>query len=215
MYQTRNSYDFQQPAADESAQSRLSWLLSVNQDEARRQRFLRHAHVEEEMLMMQRPIPMRKAFGLFGLLLGTFPPAAIFLKLCGYGIPSLGRDTLFLCFLCLAMNFICALVGRWMGLGLAKMIGNLEQGSWIRMLLLLPLIGLAWAIPTGAAGGVVAFIYGAVFGAVFAMPVGLMAFTLFLPLHRLLARGGMIDARHFWPLACGIVLMIAALILGM
>jgi hypothetical protein len=214
MYQTRNSYSFQQPAADERAQSRLNWLLAENEREANR-RVFRNSLEEEEVLLMSRPIPTRKAYGRFGLLLGTLPPAAIFLKLFGYGIPGLFEDVLFPLLLCLGMNVVCALVGRWMGLVLARPMEKLERGSWIKMLLLSPFIGFAWALLTGAAGGAVALLFGAVYGAIFAIPVGLLAFTFFPPLHRLLARGGMIDARHFWPLACGVVLMITALILGM
>ncbi|MCA1555820.1 MAG: hypothetical protein LC747_03925 [Acidobacteria bacterium] len=33
-------------------------------------------------------------------------------------------------------------------------------------------------------------------------------------LRLIMARGGMIDARHFWPLACGVVFTITALILS-
>jgi hypothetical protein len=215
MYQTRNSYDFQQPAADERSQSRLNWLLSVNQWEAKRQRLFRHEIEEEEMLLMRHPLPLRKAYGLFGLLLGTFPPAAIFIRLFGYTVSTghgnyLGDTGLFV-----VMNAICAMMGYCMGSALAAKIGKLERGSWIKMFLLSPLMGLAWAIPTGAVGGVLVIVIGSIFGAIMATPVGLLAFSLFMPLHRLLARGGMIDARHFWPVACGLVLMISALILGM
>jgi hypothetical protein len=42
----------------------------------------------------------------------------------------------------------------------------------------------------------------------------MLAFAAFAPLHRLLARGGMIDARHLAPLAWGINLAISALILS-
>ena len=81
-------------------------------------------------------------------------------------------------------------------------------------LLMLPLIGAAWGAVAGFAGGLVFFGLGAIAGLICAVPVGIIAFTLFAPLHRLLARGGMIDARHFWPLACGVTMIISALILG-
>jgi hypothetical protein len=83
------------------------------------------------------------------------------------------------------------------------------------MLLMLPLMGTVWGAVAGGAGGLVFFGIGSLFGIVCAVPVGIVAFTLFTPLHRLLARGGMIDARHFWPLACGINMIVSALILGM
>ena len=75
-------------------------------------------------------------------------------------------------------------------------------------------MGFAWGAITGAAGGAICFGIGAIFGALYAAPVGTLAFILFTPLHRLLARGGMIDARHFWPLACGVTMTITALILS-
>ncbi len=77
------------------------------------------------------------------------------------------------------------------------------------------LIGWLWAIGTGAAGGLVFFGIGAIFGVSFAIPVGLLAFASFMPLHRLLARGGMIEAGHLWPLACGVTMTVTALILGL
>ncbi len=73
--------------------------------------------------------------------------------------------------------------------------------------------GILWALVTGAAGGAIFFGIGAIFGAVCAIPVGIAAFLIFTPIHRLLAHGGMIDARHFWPLALGIVAVITMLIL--
>ena len=193
----------------------MNWLLSVNQWEAQRQRLFRREIEEEEMLLMRHPLPPRKAFGLFGLLLGTFPPAAIFIKLFGYGIQAGHRNALGDTGLWLVMNAICAMMGYCMGSALAATIGKLERGSWIKLFLLSPLMGLAWAIPTGAVGGLIIIVIGSIFGAIAATPVGLLAFILFMPLHRLLARGGMIDARHFWPLACGVVMMISALILGL
>ena len=83
------------------------------------------------------------------------------------------------------------------------------------MILNAMLTGLCWGLVTGAAGGLVAFGLGAIVGVICAVPIGVCAFVLFTTLHRPLARGGMIDARHFWPLACGITLTISALILGM
>jgi len=193
----------------------LTWLLDVNQWEAQRQRLFRDRLEEEEMLLMRHPLAVRKAYGLFGLLLGTFAPAAIFLKLFGYGLVPGHFNFLGLSGLCLVMNALCAMMGYCMGSTLATRIDQMEHGSWLKTLLLSPAMGLAWAIPTGAVGGAIVILIGSVYGAIIAMPVGFLAFGLFMPLHRLLARGGMIDARHFWPLACGVVMAIVALILGM
>lgn len=171
------------------------------------------------MLLMRRPVPARKAYALFGLLLGLLPPAAIFHLMVGYplmntrGVGASERLTLFL--FCLVMNGVCCLVGRGMGVSLARRAGELERGPWAKMLALSALLGVLWAVVTGAAGGAVVFLFGAIFGALFALPVGALGFLLFTSLHRLVARGGMIDARHLWPLACGVALFIAAMILGM
>ncbi len=70
------------------------------------------------------------------------------------------------------------------------------------------------AIVTGAAGGLVCFGFGALFGPFFAVPVALAAFPVFATFHRLLSRGGMIEARSLWPLAYGVPGVIAATILS-
>lgn len=163
---------------------------------------------------MRRPLDTRRAFALFGLMLGLLPPAAIFIKIFGYGLGWYPRGTL-LFIVCLLMNFTCAGVGYVVGGALSRWIERVEKDSWTVMMILLPLIGAGWGIVTGAAGGIIFVGIGAVFGAIFAIPVGALAFTLFAPLHRTLARGGMIDARHFWPLASGATSVAAAIILGL
>jgi hypothetical protein len=166
------------------------------------------------LLLMAHPIPTQQAFALFGMLLGTFPPAAIFIKLFGEAMtrphfPPLGWFAL------LSMNLICCLVGRYLGSKVSRMVSSIERDAWSLMLIESLIVGFLWALGTGAAGGVLIFIIGAMIGAACAIPVGILAFGLFIPLHRLLARGGMIDSRHLWPLACGVVLTVTALILGM
>jgi hypothetical protein len=214
MHATFTPHGLQQPHANESVESRLSWLLAENEREADRRLLYRNAFEEEQRLLMQRPLPTEKAFALFGLLLGTLPPAAIFIKLFGGALThSYLPPGWFL--LLLVMNVVCCLVGRYLGSKLSRMVTAVERDSWILMVIESLIIGLIWALGTGAAGGLLAFGFGAMFGAACAIPVGLLAFGLFVPLHRLVARGGMIDARHFWPLACGVVMIITALILGL
>ena len=164
---------------------------------------------------MSRPLTAQRAYALFGMLLGALPPAVIFARIFGYGLlPSFGGG-IFLFIMCLIMNVVCCLAGRSMGSVLGRSLNSIERWSWSRMLLMLPLMGTVWGAVAGGAGGLVFFGIGSLFGIVCAVPVGIVAFTLFTPLHRLLARGGMIDARHFWPLACGINMIVSALILGM
>ena len=209
MQDTRTASDIHRPNATGSVESRLSWLLAENEREAHRNRLLRDSRVEAELLLMHNPISAKKAFALFGLLLGTFPPAAIFLTI----LPGVMASELFI--LLLMMNAVCCFVGRWMGSLLGDWLVNQDAGNWPLKFLKSLAASIAWGAVTGGAGGLPAFGIGAFFGAFYAVMVAIVAFPLFTLLHNLLARGGMIDARHLWPLACGVVMVITALILGM
>src|SRR4051812_24197575 len=70
----------------DAVDARLNWLLRANADTAERARLFRFAGEEEQMLLMRRPVSAEKAYALFGLLLGSLPPATIFARLLGYGI---------------------------------------------------------------------------------------------------------------------------------
>ena len=215
MQDTRTPSDLHWPAATRSIEpTRLSWLLAENELEAKRKRLFPTAQEEEQMLLMRHPVPTPKAFALFGMLLGTFPPAAILISLLGDAISRPyfppGGWLILLC-----INLICCLAGRYFGFKVSRMISAIERDSWILMLFESLVIGFLWALGTGSAGGLLVFGIGALAGATFATPVGILAFGLFVPLHRLLARGGMIEASHFWPLACGVTMVITAAILGM
>src|SRR2546423_8982232 len=166
------------------------------------------------MLLMRHPLTARRAYALFGMLVGALPPAIIFARIFGYGFSPRFSDSPAIFFICLLVNVMCCFIGRVMGAQLSLTLDRVERLSWSKMLLMLPLIGAAWGGVTGWVGGLFFFIIGAVFGLICAVPVGMLAFTIFTPLHRLLARGGMIDARHFWPLACGTTMIVSALILG-
>jgi hypothetical protein len=182
----------------------------------RHAQLFRNAREEEALRLMRRPLATRDAFARFGLLLGSLVPAAIFYRMFHYGIDPRGSDAaqLFMPLLLLAMNGTCCLVGEKMGAVLGGNIDTYERASWHWTSACAMVAGAFWGLTTGAAGGSLFFGIGALFGAFIALPVGLLGFLLFTLLHRLMARGGMIDARHFWPLACGVVLAITALILS-
>lgn len=192
--------------------ARLKWLEASTAQEEQRHQLFRTAQEEQEMLLMRRPIPTQRAYALFGLLLGLLPPVAIFYRLSP--IFRYADDLLVWVAFCVAMNLICAVVGRMMGAQLGKRIDKLERASWIKMWGVSVLLGVAWGFVTGAAGGLIFFGIGALFGAACASVVGALGFLIFTTLHRLLARGGMIDARHFWPLAWGVTLVLVALLLS-
>lgn len=170
------------------------------------------------MLLMSHPVSVKKAYAMLGMLLGSLPPAAIFTRLFGYGVGAgllnmTNRDG-WLLFLCLAMNVGCCLGGYAMGSSLGSAAQKLERGSWSSMLIVMPFVGAAWGTVTGVAGGFFLFGIGAFFGWAFGLPVGLIGFLAFSIIHRILERGGMIEARHLAPLACGIAAIITALVLG-
>lgn len=195
-------------AAAETARLRWYEAAIVAYDERARSR--REA---EQLVMMRRPFTTEQAYARFGLLLGLLPPAAIFgrtLYTIGY---QSDRNFYFLFTFCLVMNLICALVGRRMGQTLGRKIFSDARPSWPMLGLKSLWAALLWGLATGAAGGVVCFGFGAIFGVICALAVALPAFLMFVPLHRSLARGGMIDARHFWPVASGVILNIVVLIL--
>jgi hypothetical protein len=195
-------------AAAETA--RVRWYEAAIAAYEERERSLRE---EEEILMMRRPFTTEQAYARFGLLLGLLPPAAIFVRaLYTIGYQS-ASNFYFLCTFCLVMNLLCALVGWRMGQSLGRKIFADAHTSWPMLGLKSVWAALLWGLATGAAGGVVCFGFGAIFGVLCALAVALPAFLVFAPLHHSLARGGMIDARHFWPVASGVTLNIVALIL--
>jgi hypothetical protein len=190
--------------------------LRWNAEAERHALLVRDAREEEQLLLMRRPVDAREAFALFGLLLGVFVPAAMFYRMFNYGFHQSGSsfEQLFFPLLLLAMNVVCGLTGRKMGSVFGGRIDAYERASWHRMCARATGAGALWGLTTGSVGGVLFFGFGSLLGALLALPVGMLGFASFTPLHRLMARGGMIEARHLWPLACGVALTIAALILN-
>ncbi|HKR01359.1 MAG TPA: hypothetical protein VJT09_11845 [Pyrinomonadaceae bacterium] len=216
MDSTRNASGLTRSATNPVYESRLDWLLATNQWEAARQRMFRGPQEEEEMLLMHHPLTAREAFALFGLLLGMLPPIAIFFRIlngfAGTRWTDIFASGVFI--LLLILIAICGLVGKWMGDVMGRWLEDKDRLSWKRMLYESAVAGIAWGAVTGAAGGFLAFGVGALIGLVCAVAVGVTTFPLFSMFHRLMARGGMIDARHFWPLACGVALLVVALVLS-
>lgn len=196
--------------------TRIECLEAALAENERRTRLFRNPREEKEMLLISRPLTTPQAFAAFGLLLGLLPPAAIFFRLFLYPLvlKPFGTGDNWWFPLCLFMNFICCVVGRAVGSKVGTSIEWFARDSWHVLLLVAATLGFAWGALTGAAGGALYFGIGALFGAIYAIPIGTLAFLMFTPLHRLCARGGMIDARYFWPLACGVTMTVAALILS-
>ena len=155
-----------------------------------------------------------EAYTSFGACLGLLPPAAIFGRFL-FSAMGRGADPSAMPFLiCSAMTVICCIVGRALGSYCGRVVGDPRRRSWPGLLFGSLLLAVLWGVATGAAGGAACFGIGALFGPFFAVPVALAAFPVFATLHRLLSRGGMIEARSLWPLAYGVPGVIAAVILS-
>ena len=203
------------PSSESDVQEGLNWLLRENRAEIEgRATTQLVAEAQEEVQMMRRPLSAEEAYAFLGLLLGLLPPAAIFYRAGAYALTPERISEPAILFLCLGMNLICLIVGGFTGKRMGRWLdSNCGADKKVSRLDALA-AGIGWGAITGGAGGAFCFIFGAVAGALCAIPVGIAGFVTFTILHRLVARGGMIDARHFWPLACGVTMTIAALILG-
>jgi len=161
---------------------------------------------------MKNPLSTEKAFAYFGAMLGLFPPFALFSKFLFQSRNN--PDEIGIIILLLIVNAVCTFAGYFSGKFIGKIVSNLEQLSWNKMLFALPFIGILWGILTGGTGGIFIFVIGAFFGAVIAAIVGGLAVPAFTIFHRLLKKGDLIEEKHFFPLALGITSVITAFILG-
>lgn len=189
-------------------------LLAVNAETARQQNMYRSDREKLAAELIKNPLSTEKAFAHFGLLLGAFPPAAIFTKFF-LDAGTVGNDQYWIVGILLVVNLISAVVGYFSGKLIGKTVREIEKFPWTAMLLISPLIGMLWGIVAGGAGGVVIFFVGAIFGALLGGAVGAAALPVFAIFHRLLKKGEVIDQRHFLPVAFGVTLTICAFILGM
>lgn len=210
---TTQTIDRQEGAATfagiDSQPERLKAILAANAELDREKVIFRNHREQVEASLMRHPLTTEKAFGYFGLLLGLFPPAAIFIQFLKDG--AVPGTVVLLIF----VNLICAGAGYLSGRLVGKLAAVTETYSWNKMLLILPLLGMLWGNIAGGAGGIFVFIIGAFFGAFFGAIVGAVAIPAFTIFHRLLKRGEMIEQKHFLPLAFGVTLIISAFILSL
>lgn len=205
--------NFEGSEENRSVQKRLDTLLALNAEYDRREEIFRSDTEMFEADLMKNPLSIEKTFAYFGLLLGTFPPAAFFTK---FFLESGGQNEgLWIFCLLFFVNLVTALTGYLSGKLIGKITFELEKLSWHPMLLALPFIGLLWGIIAGGAGGFFIFVFGAIFGAMLGGIVGSVALPMFTVFHRLFKRGDKIERKHFLPIAFGTSLIISAFILGM
>jgi hypothetical protein len=213
---TRSVCDY--VAIDYDVNARIGWLKAelARADETAVKR-ARGGEDEAADFALAPAFAPAEAYKRFGALLGLLPPAAIFWHILSHAFSAATeRDNLMLPFvLCLGMGAVCCVVGKYMGAYAGRLLGDPRRHSRAGLVFKSMLLAVLWAVLTGGAGGAVCFGFGAIFGAVFALPVALAAFPVFAVLHRLHARGGMIEERSLWPLAYGVPGVAAALILSL
>lgn len=210
--------DFSSPANYdcniELTQQRLDKLLDLNTEIAR-QNFQRLPEKDvAEAMMMKHPLSDKQAFAYFGILLGIFPPAAVFTRFF-MNNGNMRAEDLWILGVVALVNLVSAVVAYFSGKIVGNIAAELERISWSKMLLALPFIGIMWGGLAGGAGGAIIFIFGAIFGAIIGASVGVFALPAFAVFHRLLKKDGKIDRRHFVPLAVGIAFTVSAFIVSM
>jgi len=193
----------------------LNSLLRANAEFAREQRLYRTGDEEFEEKILESPLTTEDAFARLGLLLGTFPPAAIFGKFLYHSLDGNANAEYWVIPLLLFVNFITACAGYYSGKLVGKAITELEKLPWSAMLLALPFVGLFWGILSGGAGGIFIFLIGAVFGAMIGGMVGSVGLSAFAIFHRIFKRGELMSRDHFLPIAFGITFAICAFILSL
>ena len=200
--------------SDDLTLQRLNSLLALNAETALEKATYRSEREKTEAALMTNPLTDRQAFAYFGLLLGIFPPAAMFTRFV-ISEGNFRNDDFWLIGVMAIINLISALVGYFSGKFIGKTVGELEKTSWTKMLFVLPFIGIVWGILAGGAGGIIVFIIGALFGASLGAMVGSVALPIFTIFHRLFKKGDVIERKQFMPLAFGVTLIICAFILGL
>lgn len=195
--------------SDSITEQRLNILL-VEIAEIEREKSLYASEQERlEALLIKQPLTTEEAYSQLGLLIGVFLPAAIFTM-------ALRRTPMsWFLLMPIAANIISSIVGYHSGKIIGGMVKSLEKKSWSKMLLILPFVGILWAIMAGGAGGFTFFGVGAIFGAIIASFFAVPAILAFTVLHRFLKRGEIIERSQFLPVAFGVTFVLTAFIVGL
>jgi hypothetical protein len=199
---------------DEAVLRRLEVLLAENAETLKSQKLYQTDSEKFEAELMRNPLTANKAYAYFGLMLGTFPPAAIFMR---YIVESrvLVTDDAWIIAVLLIVNVVTAVVGYFSGKLIGRIVSSVETLGWSGMILLLPFIGLSgesWPAGPAVLSSLSSVRSSEPLSAALSGAAALPAFTVF---HRLLQRGDQIEAKHFYPLALGVTLSICSFILGL
>ena len=159
---------------------------------------------------LDQRIDMTGSLRFFGIAIGTVPTAAILFRL--FVLDSSPNPAVLL--LAILATLVTGFVGYLTAGATSKALERVLSTSFLRSLLLVPIIGLAWGIISGAAGGLFLFVLGAIVGGVIGGMVAGTALPLFVGLYSLVAEEGKISLKRFLPIAAGLSGSAAALFLG-
>lgn len=198
---------------DGAVQQRLAVLLEVNAGIARERAVYRTDRDRMEAMLMANPIDSSKAFSYFGLMMGTMPPITLAIRSIADGNAGEAIEVFFVVLLILA-GLLAGAVGNVSGQLIPAAINAFRDFRAPNRIVMLGLIGFAWGATAGAAGGILLFVFGAIFAGFAGGVVGAICVPIFSILHDRLRRGDLIELKHFLPIGFGITLSLCAFILG-
>ena len=184
---------------DRFVEQRLEYLLRLNAEIA----------LDKELYRDDggsRPTPT------VSTMIGSLPPLSLAIKV----LLSEGAGMIVFSVLMAVAGILTGIVG--LALGRRFACGALRKMSSFALpnrVALWSVLGLAWGIISGAAGGLVFLLVGSIPGAIIGGMVGAVTVPSMIALHSTVRMGDFIEAKHFLPIAFGITLSLCAFIAGL
>lgn len=193
---------------------RLGWLIAENHRIAREKALYRNDRERLEALTMRGRLKISQAYRWFGFLLGSVTPAAIVAKALANDV-TIGNDELLFTMLITLAGLLAGTAGYFSGKLAAKTVERAKKFSLPNRAAVIAFVGMTWGIACGAVGGLLIFLIGAIPAAFIGGITAAATLPIFATLLDLARRGDQVGLSHFLPISLGIVLSIAAFILGL
>ena len=197
----------------DTVEESLERLLAENALIARENGLYSSKIEKRESETMSRPMTFERAYSIFGSMLGgLLPPAllALFLFSKAQRMPPI-----ILVILTLIAAGVSAITGYFTGNAVGGFVQKMPSRTFTQKFFIFILVGSIWGAISGAAGGIFLFGIGAIFGSIIGALAGSVAMPAFSFPFLWLKRGKYIELKHFLPLATGIVLAMAAYVVGL
>ena len=165
-------------------------------------------------MLMTHPVDSRKAYSYFGFMIGTMPPMSLAIKVIADGNAAEAIEIFFVVLLVLA-SLITGSVGYLSGHLVPATLNAFRDFRSLNRFAMRSLVGFAWGATAGAAGGIMLFVFGAIFAGMAGGIIGAICVPIFTILHDALRRGDVIEIKHFLPVAFALTLSVCGLILGL